>query len=187
MDHTGALIAIARRTAWFMDYLRAARELRLQSWCVGAGAVRTLVWDALHGVQNADALPDIDLAYFDAFDLRPERDAELARALGPRWEAVNQAAVHRWYPAGAESGLVAVAPLASLTEAIATWPEYATCVGIWLDWNDTLHVIAPHGLDDLFGMVIRHNPARATAEMYRARVAQKRYAERWLKVQIMTT
>ncbi|MGW8394042.1 nucleotidyltransferase family protein [Pseudoduganella sp. HUAS MS19] len=178
MNHEGAPMQLARQSAWFMEYLRAARALRLQSWCIGAGAVRTLVWDALHNAHNADALPDVDLAYFAASNVLPARDAGLAQLLGPRWEAVNQAGVHRWYP-------FPVAPFASLEEAVATWPEYATCVGLWLDWNDELHVIAPHGLDDLFGLVVRHNPLRATAEMYRARVVQKRYAERWPRVQVI--
>lgn len=178
MRHQSALVRMARQAGWFMACLRAARGLRLQSWCVGAGAVRTLVWDAMHGVCNVATLPDVDLAYFDASNLLPERDAELARLLGPRWEVVNQAAVHCWY-------CPPVAPLASLDDAIATWPEFATCVGLWLDWDDALHVIAPYGLDDLFGMVVRYNPARATADMYRARVAQKRYAERWPKVRVL--
>jgi len=182
MDRSGALLALARRSAWFMDILRTARELRLQSWCVGAGAVRTLVWDALHGVQNASALSDIDLVYFDASDVRPERDAQLSAALGAGWEVVNQAGVHSWY---AQEFGVAASPVRSLAEAIATWPEYATCVGLWLDWDDALHVIAPHGLDDLFGLIVRHNPVRATADMYRARVAQKRYAERWPRVRVV--
>lgn len=178
MNHEGALLQMARQSGWFMEYLRAARDLRLQSWCIGAGAVRTLVWDVLHGVHNAAALPDVDLAHFDASNLLPARDKELAQLLGPRWEVVNQASVHRWYP-------FPVAPLSSLEEAIATWPEYATCVGLWLDRDDALHVIAPHGLDDLFGMVVRHNPLRASADMYRARVAQKRYPERWPRVQVI--
>lgn len=179
MKNEGALRQMARQSGWFMAHLRAARELRLQSWCIGAGAVRTLVWDALHGgAFDADALPDVDLAYYDASNLLPARDAELAQLLGARWEVVNQAAVHHWYP-------FPVAPLASLDEALATWPEYATCVGLWLDWDDELHIIAPHGLDDLFDMVVRHNPMRATSDMYRARVAKKRYAEHWSRVRVM--
>lgn len=33
------LIAIASDSAWFMSALRAARQLQLSSWCIGAGAV----------------------------------------------------------------------------------------------------------------------------------------------------
>ena len=36
--------------------------------CIGAGALRNLVWDALHG-QPRSGLADVDLAYFCAHDL----------------------------------------------------------------------------------------------------------------------
>jgi hypothetical protein len=46
-------------------------------------------------------------------------------------------------------------------------------------------VIAPHGLDDLFAMVVRRNPARVSVATYRERVAGKRYAQRWPKVRVI--
>jgi len=36
-----------------MTTLRTVRSLGLASWCVGAGIVRSLVWDALHGYKEA--------------------------------------------------------------------------------------------------------------------------------------
>ena len=72
-----------------------------------------------------------------------------------------------------------MAPLASLHEAVASWPEYATAVGVRLHADERIEVIAPHGLDDLFGMRVRRNPARASVETYRQRVRDKRYAARW--------
>ena len=38
---------LARSCAWFMAALTAVRDLELSSWCIGAGAVRNLVWDAV--------------------------------------------------------------------------------------------------------------------------------------------
>jgi hypothetical protein len=78
-----------------------------------------------------------------------------------------------------------VAPLRSLTEAVASWPEYATAVGLWLDDEDRIRVIAPHGLADLFAMVVRRNPVRVSVETYRQRVAAKRYAQRWPRVRVV--
>jgi uncharacterized protein len=46
-------------------------------------------------------------------------------------------------------------------------------------------VIAPHGLADLFAMVVRRNPARVSVEAYRQRVASKRYVQRWPRVTVM--
>ncbi|MEO4027717.1 nucleotidyltransferase family protein [Chromobacterium vaccinii] len=53
------------------------------------------------------------------------------------------------------------------------------------DADDSLRIIAPFGLDDLFGMMVRRNPARASAEIYRRRVADKRYPERWPRVTVI--
>ncbi|NYE60531.1 hypothetical protein FHW58_001683 [Duganella sp. 1224] len=177
---------MAREAEWLMQALRAVRDLALPSWCIGAGAVRNLVWDNLHGYPTPSHLPDIDVAYFDAANLRPERDAELQRRLQAAlpqvpWEVTNQAAVHHWFEAYFGH---AVEPLPSLHAAVASWPEYATSVGLCLRADDMIEVIAPHGLDDLFNCVVRRNPARVSMEAYRQRVAQKRYAERWPRVTV---
>ncbi|MEO9384917.1 nucleotidyltransferase family protein [Chromobacterium phragmitis] len=181
---TGLVLA----SPWLMRGLRAARGLGLSDWCIGAGAVRSLVWDALHGfASEPSALSDIDLAYFDAENLSPDHEAALWRRLASAdpdlpWEVTNQAAVHGWF---ADHFGYPVEPLPSLEAAVASWPEYATAVGVALNADDSLRIIAPFGLDDLFGMAVRHNPARASRETYRQRVAQKRYAERWPRVTVV--
>jgi len=187
LQHGERLVALARSTPWFMQALAQVRALRLRAWCVGAGAVRNLVWDALHGHATPSALSDVDVAWFDASDLAPARDAALQAQLrlaapGTPWEVTNQAGVHLWFERHFGH---AVAPLRSLEEAVASWPEFATAVGLWLDDDDGLHVIAPHGLDDLFAMVVRRNPVRVSVAAYRERVAGKRYAQRWPRVTVI--
>jgi hypothetical protein len=174
----------AQLAAWVADdaalmrALRAAASLGLASWCIGAGAVRNLVWDRLHGAaQPAAAAPDVDLVFHDPANLSAERERQLQARLqhvlpGVPWEVVNQAAVHRWLPG-------AVRPLQSLEEGVGSWPETATCVGAWLDAAGAVHTLAPHGLADLFAGVVRHNPARVPASVYRQRLVEKRFAERW--------
>jgi hypothetical protein len=181
------LDAIARATPWFMRALADVRSLGLADWCIGAGAVRNLVWDALHERAAPSALADVDVAWFDAVDTAPERDGALLarlRAIAPAtpWEVTNQAGVHRWFERCFGH---AVEPLASLEDAVASWPEFATCVGVSLAADGALRVIAPHGLDDLFALVVRRNPARASVGSYRERVAQKRFAERWPQVRVV--
>mgnify|MGYP001560683288 CR=1 FL=1 len=181
------LIALARASPWFMEALVAVRGLGLPAWCIGAGAVRTLVWDALHLNTNRTVLADVDVVYFDANHLAPAQDADyLARltALCPHlpWEVCNQASVHTWFEACFGHP---VEPLVSLEDAVASWPEYATCVGLRFEKDDSLTVIAPYGLVDLFNCVIQRNPRRVSLETYRQRVAQKRYAERWPNVRVL--
>lgn len=189
MQNEARLRQLAASSPWLMPALRAVRELGLPAWCIGAGAVRNLVWDALHGYAAPSSLPDIDVAYFDATDLSPERDAALQQRLRQAmpdtpWEVTNQAAVHHWFEAYFGH---AVEALHSLPEAIASWPEYATSVGLRLHDDDRIEVIAPHGLDDLFNCVVRRNPARVSLETYRQRVQQKQYAQRWPRVTIIAS
>ncbi len=181
------LALFALDTPWFMQALVAVRDLGLPSWCIGAGAVRNMVWDKLHGRTTPSSLADIDVAHFDPHDLSTQRDAELQARLIRRlpqvpWEVTNQAGVHLWFKDhfGHE-----VPPLTSLVDAVASWPEFATSVGIWLSDEGSVEVIAPHGLKDLFSVVVRHNPARASVATYEQRVAQKNYAARWPSVTVV--
>lgn len=73
------LIDIVRQSAWFMAALSAVRDLGLDCWCIGAGAVRNLVWDTLHGFDTPSSLPDVDVAHFDTQDVTPQRDAAIAK------------------------------------------------------------------------------------------------------------
>ena len=52
-------------------------------------------------------------------------------------------------------------------------------MGIRLEPDGGMTVVAPHGLDDLLGMVHRPNPARVSVEEYERRLRTKRIAERW--------
>jgi hypothetical protein len=96
------LEAIIRGSPWFMAVLQAARDVNPPDWWIGAGALRDLVWDGLHGGFQPGGVRDVDLAFFDATDLSPAAESALERRLRERlpgvpWEAKNQAAVHTWY------------------------------------------------------------------------------------------
>jgi len=181
------LIQLVEASDWFLPAQRAVRSLGLDQWCIGAGALRNLVWDALSGNVRRSALCDIDVAFFAADDVSSARDQALQHRLcalmpGWPWEVTNQAGVHWWFE---QHFGHPVAPLASLADAVATWPEYATAVAVTLEQDDTISIIAPYGLSDLFTMTVRHNPARASVATYRERVAQKKYRDRWPGVTII--
>jgi hypothetical protein len=170
-----------------MQALESVQSLHLNSWCIGAGAVRNLVWDHLHEYKEPSALADIDVAYFDAEDLRSETEAGIQAALEARsptlpWEVTNQAAVHLWFEGHFGHP---VAQLTSLQEAVASWPEYATSVGISVNKDSEVKIVAPYGLEDLFEVIVQRNPARVSVETYRLRIEQKQYAKRWPKVTVV--
>jgi len=187
--------ALVRSSPWMMEVLRAVRDCDPPDWWVGGGVLRDLVWDPLHrGAFDPAMVKDVDVAFHDPTDLRPERDQEVERALvarlpGVKWDAKNQAAVHTWYPR--RFGLK-VEPLASAADGVSTWPETATAVAVRLERrpgdgepDGRLLVTAAHGLDDLLAGVWRRNPRRVTVAEYRRRLVAKRVSERWPKVVVV--
>lgn len=181
MEHERQLVALLRGQPWLMEALGAGRALGLSSWAIGAGAIRSLVWDRLCGHARPTPIPDIDLVYFDPADLSPEREhqleAQLRTALPSlNWEVCNQAAVHLWREQ--EPGRP-LPPLQSLADGVASWPETATSVAAWLDEEDRVRILAPCGLDDLMNGVLRHNPRHGNAAVFERRLMDKQFLQRW--------
>jgi len=180
------LIELVHASPLLTRALDAARDVDAPDWLIGSGVLRDLVWDQAHGRDEPAPPKDVDLVFFDATDLTPAREEAIRAALAARapdipWDVSNQAAVHLWYP---RVFAVDVDPLTSSADGVATWPETATAVAVRLLSDDTIDVVAPYGLDDLFGLVCRRNPLRVTVEEYRRRVTSKRIAERWPRVRI---
>lgn len=176
------LAELVRATNWLMDALRAVRGSVDAPWCIGAGAIRTSVWDHLHGYPMS-VPDDVDVAFFDPGTPAAEdhRIAEKLIELQPRWQwdVVNQAHAHTL------SGIRERKAFLSLGDAIACWPETATAVGVWLNQSEELHVVAPHGLRDLFGLVLRVSPRLRDFDVFEQRCFSKRWRERWPMVTIV--
>jgi hypothetical protein len=187
MQHARRLEEIVRSTDWLMRALSAARAVDPPDWLISAGAIRTAVWDHLHGYEERTPLADIDLGFYDPDDLSEEHEHEIARALREvlpteTWDVKNQAAVHLWYP---EKFGHQVEPVDSTAAALATFPETAVCVGVRLRDDDTLLIEAPCGLHDLLALIHRRNPARVSVDEYERRLAGKRIAQRWPQVTVV--
>jgi hypothetical protein len=170
-----------------MDILETVRRLELREGVVGAGVVRNVVWDRLHGNTTRAQLADVDVAYFDPSDVSEDRDKALQAELVRQrpdipWEVTNQAGVHLWF---ATVFGYPVEPVHSIEDAVATWPETATAVGVRLTSGNQIEVIAPHGLQDLLGMVLRRNPRRVTYEYFLERLRKKRIEEKWPLVRVI--
>lgn len=169
-----------------MRALRAARDLDAPDWLIGAGLLRDRVWDRLHGFTRPTGR-DVDLGFFDPSRLLAGHERELQRAITRRapdmsWEVTNQAALHLWYPQVFGIHLEA---LTCSADAVAMWPETATAVAVRLLHDGSLQVVAPYGLDDLFNLVCRRNPAIVTREQFQRRVQNKQIAKRWPRVRIL--
>jgi hypothetical protein len=170
-----------------MNVLRTVRTCNPPDWLVGGGIIRNVVWDHLHGYIQPTPIKDVDVVFFDATNLTPQRDLDIEAQLLKMmphvpWEAKNQAAVHVWYE---RVFGYPVEPLQSSEDAIATWPEPATCVAVRLLTSGDIGVVAPYGLDDLFNMILRRNPRRITEDIFLDRLRKKHPTDKWPKVRIV--
>lgn len=166
--------ALLRGDAARWRMLGLVRDLRLPDAWIGAGFVRNAVWDHLHGRQTPHE-GDVDVVWFDPARADPAEDARLeaglrAQAPAVAWSVRNQARMH------ARNG---DAPYASTLDAMRHWP--ATAVAARRTDDDACVVIAPFGLDDLLGLLVRPTPGFAGAKrgIVAARMTEKRWLERW--------
>jgi hypothetical protein len=146
---------------------------------VGAGLIRNAVWDYLHGFPTEPrAESDVDVVYCDDREATLERDLALERRLFEKlpdvaWSVHNQARMHD------RNG---DAPYRDTEDAIRRWPETATAIAARIVAGD-VQVIAPYGIDDLVGMIVRPTPAFACKlPSYRSRLATKTWGRRWPKL-----
>jgi len=185
-SHAAELAGRVQAEPWLARALDAVAASGLPDAWIGAGVIRDVVWGQLHAGFDPAAVRDIDVAYFDAGDLSPERDQAAVRTLagiaGYPWEATNQAAVHTWYHE--YFGGPPVPPFGSVHEAVATWPETATCVAL-RPAGGILAVCAPHGLADLLAGIWRVNPVRVTPATSRARLHRQQVGLRWPRVEVI--
>jgi len=91
---------------------------------------------------------------------------------GVAWSVKNQSRMHL------RNGDI---PYQSVVEAMRHWPETATAVGVRLTAEAGYDFIAPYGLDDLFGLILRPTPYFRGAKqgVFLDRVQRKRWLEKW--------
>jgi uncharacterized protein len=174
--------AFVAEQADMMQLLRSVSALGLPDCWIGAGFVRNAVWDALHGwTPDCALLNDIDVVYFDRANASPAADAAIEHRLAAStpnlpWSVKNQARMH--LRNGEE-------PYHDTAAAIARWPETATAVAVRLR-QSRLELLAPHGLEDLIGLIVRPTPAFAQrSHAFACRLRAKNWLARWPRLRIV--
>lgn len=173
----GDMLRLIASDPWRTRVLEMLCGLDLPDCWVGAGFVRALIWDHLHGHAAPTPLDDVDVIYFDAEQtgrLTERRHQGRLAALWPSvpWSVKNQARVHQ------RNG---DAPYSNTSDALCHWHETPTAVAVRMDDAGKLELLAPLGVDDLLAMRIAPTPhaRKRRLDAYRQRVLAKPWARQW--------
>ena len=181
------LDAIVRATPSLMQVLETARDLDLPDGLIFSGAVYQRVLNQLTGREPDYGIKDYDLGYFDGSDLFYEAEdrviKRVAAAFEPplrdKVEVRNQARVHLWFEQRFGEPYT---PLESTAAALSRFVSPMFAVGVWLAPDESLRIVAPFGLEDIFDLRLRPNPLRPNSTGF-ARIAQATQA-RWPEIRI---
>ena len=181
-DLNARLEAILRAAPSLMAVMRTARDLSLPDWMIFSGAIYQRALNHLTGRDPDYGVRDYDLGYFDPDTSWDAEDAVIRRAaaaydppLSDMVEVRNQARVHLWFEAKFGEPY---APLSSSAEALSRFTSATFAVGARLEADDSLTILAPFGLEDLFALRLRPNPIRRTNGFLRtAESVRKRWPE----------
>jgi hypothetical protein len=176
-----AFRATLARNELLMEVLARAVKLDLPGWYLTAGCVFQTVWNVVTGRPPAEGIRDYDLFYFDDSDLGWDAENAVIQAgerafhgLAAVVEIRNEARVHLWYE---DHFGVPCPPYTSTEAAIDSFAATTCCLGIRVDGNDRWRIYAPHGLTDVFTLVVRPNPVLAPRGVYEAKT--QRWREQW--------
>ena len=185
MDKDAFLAAVLRNPANAV-IARALDDLALpDAWIVSGCLVQT-AWNLLTGRAVDYGINDYDVFYFDPDTSWAAEDAVIRRLtarlgnVGPPVEARNQARVHLWYP---EKHGLPYPPLHRSTDGIDRFLTRNTMVGLRRA-PDGYDVYAPHGFDDIAGLIVRPNPgANFSAANYAAKA--RRWKALWPELTVL--
>ncbi|WP_407888816.1 nucleotidyltransferase family protein [Levilactobacillus sp. N40-8-2] len=173
------ILAIIRATPELMTILRLIRDCHLKQGALAAGSIRNTVWQVLSG-QPVALASDIDVVYFD-HERPASDDLEIYAALTERapqyqWQVKNEVYM-------AHYNFADTPEFTSVADAIGHFVEVPTCVGAYLDEDDAVNLIAPHGVTDLLNFQCRPVPFYQQDDrhlaIFRQRMAAKQWQKRW--------
>lgn len=172
------IVALIENDRWMTRVLSVVKGLNLPDWWIGAGFVRSKVWDHLHRYKKRTPLPDIDVIFFDK-NSPIEKESKYEKLLKNKlpkinWSVKNQARMHLFHNDK---------PYNSSEEALSKWVETATCIGAKLDKDNRVILCAPWGVKDLVSLVLR--PTLKTSKnlaAFKSRIENKQWLTKWPKL-----
>lgn len=179
--------AALRRNRTLTGVLARAAAMALPGWYLAAGCLYQTVWNVVTGQPPEAGILDYDLAYFDGSDLSWEAEdvviqagQEVFAGLPAPVQIRNQARVHLWYER--KFGLPCP-PHESTEAAIDSYEATTACLGVRVEPGGRWRIYAPHGLADVFNLVVRPNPVLAPGQVYQAKTA--RWQRQWPSLTVL--
>lgn len=176
-----AFQAVLSRNETLIDVLSRTATMDLPGWYLTAGCLFQTVWNVVTGRPPNQGIKDYDVFYFDDGDLSWAAEDAVIKAgheifadLPAEVEIRNEARVHLWYE---QKYGVPCAPHTSTEAAIDCFAATTCCLGVRLESGGRWRVYAPHGLADVFNLVVRPNPVLAPPEVYETKTA--RWKRQW--------
>ncbi|MFE9098753.1 nucleotidyltransferase family protein [Streptomyces sp. NPDC007264] len=186
-EQLGVLQTALSRNDVLAEVLGRAATMSLPGWYVTAGCLFQTVWNMVTDRPPTTGIKDYDLFYFDSTDLSWTAEDEVIEAgrevfhgLPAEVEIRNQARVHLWYE---QKFGKPCPPHDSAEAAIDCFAATTCCLGVRLEPTGEWRVYAPHGLSDMFNLVIRPNPVLAPQEVYEAKAA--RWKSQWPELTVL--
>ncbi|MEU6068802.1 MULTISPECIES: nucleotidyltransferase family protein [Streptomyces] len=182
-----SLRAVLTRNDVLGQVLARTATLELPGWYLTAGCLFQTVWNVVTGRPPTVGIKDYDVFYFDADDLSWEAEDAVIKAgreifadVPAKVEIRNEARVHLWYE---DKFGVACEPYESTEAAIDSFAATTCCLGVRLEADGRWRVYAPHGLSDVFNLVVRPNPVLAPQSVYETKAA--RWREQWPELTVL--
>ncbi|MFF4550400.1 nucleotidyltransferase family protein [Streptomyces sp. NPDC001435] len=187
VEQLDGLRSVLSQNEVLTDVMTRAATMELPGWYVTAGCLFQTVWNVVTDRPPTSGIKDYDIFYFDGTDLSWEAEdaaiktgQEVFAGLPAKVEIRNEARVHLWYE---QKFGVPCPPHESTEAAIDSFAATTCCLGVRLDPGGGWRVYAPHGLSDVFNLVVRPNPVLAPREVYEAKAA--RWRDEWPELTVL--
>ncbi|MER6622471.1 nucleotidyltransferase family protein [Streptomyces sp. NPDC000931] len=186
-EQLAALKRTLARNETLLEVLDRTAALNLPGWYLTAGCLFQTVWNVVTDTPPTEGIKDYDVFCFDDRDLSWEAEDAMIRTgakafagLPAEVEIRNEARVHLWYE---QKFGVPCSPYTSTEAAIDSFAATTCCLGVRLEPGGRWRVYAPHGLSDVFGLLVRPNPVLAPRAVYEAKAA--RWRRRWPELTVL--
>lgn len=187
VEQLDALRSVLSRNEILTDVMTRAATMELPGWYVAAGCLFQTVWNVVTDRPPTSGIKDYDIFYFNGTDLSWEAEdaaikagQEIFAGLPAEVEIRNEARVHLWYE---QKFGVPCPPHESTEAAIDSFAATTCCLGVRLEADGGWRIYAPHGLSDVFNLVVRPNPILAPREVYETKAA--RWRDEWPELTVL--